>query len=54
MQSIINTLHENDNVCSSSPGKVFANQSAPMIIGVREAGEFVISVANFSVKHIKF
>ena len=54
MQSIINTLHENDNVCASSPGRVFANQSAPMIIGVREGGEFVVSIANFTVKHIKF
>ena len=54
MQSIINTLHQNSNVCSTNSGKVFANQSAPFIFGVREGGEFTISIANFSVKHIKF
>lgn len=54
MQSIINTLHHNTRVCSTSRGKVFANQSAPFIFGVREGGEFVISIANFSVKHMKF
>lgn len=54
MQSIINTLHHNTKVCSTSKGKVFANQSAPMITGTREGGELVIVVANFAIKHIKF
>ena len=52
-QSIINTLHNNTNICASSNGRVSAIQSTPIVLGVREGGESVISVSNYTVKHTK-
>jgi len=52
MQSIINELHMN-NKCVT-PGKVFAVQSTPILMGVRDGGQEVIAVANFDIKHVKF
>ncbi len=52
-QDIINTLHENTNVCASANGRVYALQSTPMPLGKIEGGKFSIFVANFDIKHIK-
>ena len=52
-QSIINTLHGNTNVCASSHGRVYAIQSTPVMFGVREGGESVVSISNYRIKHTK-
>ena len=52
-QAIINTLHENTNVCASCNGKVTADQSAPVLLEVLEGGKWIVSVSNYTVKHIK-
>ncbi len=52
MQELINTLHENTRVCASTPGKIEAIQSSPVILGWEEA-EYLITVGNFKVKYIK-
>lgn len=48
-QSIINLLHNNDKMS----GKCTAVQSSPIILGVQEGGESVITVSNFVIKHIR-
>jgi hypothetical protein len=53
MQAVINTLHNNGKVISSTTGVVFANQSAPLLLDIREGGESVIVVSNYTVKHMK-
>ena len=52
-QEMINVFDRNSKVCASIPGKVFADQSAPMLFQHLEGGEFTVSIADFSVKHIK-
>ena len=53
MQDIIQTLHENESICASAPGKVYASHSAPLVLGKIEGGKFSIFTANFNIKHIK-
>jgi len=53
-QAIINTLHENCNVCASNNGIVLANQSNPIFLPAMEGGEFSIAVSNYLVRHVKF
>lgn len=53
LQDTINKLHCNEDVCSSCNGKIFAMQSAPMLLEFAEGGEYAIGVANFQVKHTK-
>jgi len=53
LQDTINKLHENESVCASCNGKVFAMQSAPLFLQFTEAGDYAIAVANFQVKHTK-
>jgi len=50
-QSIINFLHNNTKAMDS--GKIFANQSTPILFGAREGGESIISVSNYTIKHVK-
>ena len=50
-QSIINVLSNNDRVIPK--GKIFALQSSPIPLGVREGGEDYIVVSNFNAKHVK-
>jgi len=52
-QATINVLHGNDSVCASAPGKVFAQQSSPIILGYLEGGDYCITVSNYIVKHVK-
>ena len=49
-QWIINTLHNNSTICT---GRFTAVQSTPILLGVQEGGEKVITVSNYIVKHIK-
>ena len=53
MQAIINKLNQNENVCASANGRVYALQSIPMPLGKIEGGKFSIFVTNFDIKHIK-
>jgi hypothetical protein len=53
MQSIINDLHGNEDVCASCYGRVSAIQSSPILLEIQEGGEFYIFVSNYSVKHTK-
>ncbi len=53
LQDTINILHQNDNVCASTNGRVYATQSSPMPLGKIEGGRFSIYVVNFDIKHIK-
>ena len=53
MQSIINDLHYNGKVITSKPGIVFATQSSPILFDIREAGESIISISNYTVKMIR-
>ena len=50
MQSIINYLHGNTEVCN---GRIYAIQSVPIPLEVLEGGEYFIFVANFSIKYTK-
>lgn len=52
-QALINILHGNTVTCASQPGKVYADQSTPFILEVLEGGKWVISVANYTIRHIK-
>lgn len=52
VQSVINELHMN-NSCIA-PGKIYATQSTPILLGTRGEGKEVIAIANFNVKHVKF
>lgn len=52
-QALINILHENSKVCASQPGKVTADQSTPILLEVLEGGKWIVSVSNFTIKHIK-
>jgi len=52
-QALIDLLHTNENVCASTPGKVFAIQSSPIPLGWEEGGEYIIVVGNYRVKYIK-
>ena len=49
-QAIINKLHMNE---LSGSGKMFAIQSAPILMPDTEAGEWMVSVSNFDIKHVK-
>ena len=49
-QAIINELHMNE---LSGSGKMFAVQSAPILLPDLEAGEWKISVSNYNIKHVK-
>lgn len=53
MQAIINILHYNGNICASTTGIVYANQSAPLPLGKIEGGKYSIFTANFDIKHVK-
>ena len=53
MQSVINHLHLNSD-CAIPKGKIYAVQSTPILLGVREGGQSVIAAANFNIKHVKF
>ena len=53
MQSVINHLHMNSD-CAISKGKIYAVQSTPILLGAREGGQEIITVANFNIKHVKF
>jgi len=53
MQSVIENLHMNDNVCASMNGLMMANQSLPIIFDVFEGGKYIISISNFSIIHTK-
>lgn len=53
MKAIINQLNENDNVCASAPGKVYAVQSNPLPLGKIEGGKYSIFTANFDIKHVR-
>lgn len=48
-QAVINYLHTNDKIA----GKFFADQSSPILLGAREGGKSIISVANFIIRHVK-
>jgi len=52
-QAIINALNRNDNVCASTSGIIFAEQSTPIFLFPEEGGEFPISVSNYTIKYIK-
>lgn len=49
-QAIINDLHCNE---LSGNGKMFAVQSAPILMPDMEGGEWKVSVSNFNIKHVK-
>lgn len=49
-QAFINKLHENT---LNGKGKMFAIDSSPMIFGNLEGEEWVISIVNFNLKHVK-
>ena len=49
-QALINNLHTNE---LSGGGKMFAVQSVPIFLGSDEGGEYVITVSNYEIKHIK-
>ena len=49
-QAIINSLHGNQ---LSGNGYITANNSSPTIIGILEGGEWIISVSNYLIKHVK-
>lgn len=56
MQRIINTLHMNDTALyngGNTKGLVKANQSAPILLEIRDGGESFITVSNYTIKHIK-
>lgn len=53
MQSIINDLHYNGNVISTSSGIVFATQSSPILFDIREGGESIITISNYTIKMVK-
>lgn len=53
MQAVINALNQNDNVCASAPGRVYAIQSNPISLGRLEGGKFSFYTANFMIKHVK-
>ena len=53
MQSIINTLHNNTTVCSSTNGRIESTTSIPFIAEVHEGGQYVVIVSNFHTKYIK-
>ena len=53
MQEIINILHENENVCASTNGRVYALQSNPLLVDKIEGGKYSIYVSNYMTKHIK-
>ena len=50
-QSIINVLSNNDSVIPK--GKIYAVQSSPIPLGVREGGEDYLVVSNYNAKHVK-
>jgi len=52
-QAAINTLHMNQKVCASTNGIVLADQSSPIILEVVNAGQYYITVSNYTVKYIK-
>lgn len=52
MQDIINDFHNNDNIVTK--GIVWAIQSSPILLGIREGGESAITVSNYIIKHVKF
>jgi len=52
-QALIDLLHTNESVCASTPGKVFAIQSAPIPLGWEEGGEFLLTVCNFRIRYVK-
>ena len=49
-QSLINELHINE---LSGNGKVFAKQSAPLLLGTIEGGEHTLAVSNYDIKYVK-
>ncbi len=53
MQAIINTFHMNQNICASTNGVVEAIQSSPIVLGVEEGGEYILTVSNYKVRYIK-
>jgi len=52
MQSLINTLHGKKGVITG--GRLWAKQSTPIPLEVREGGEQIVVVANFEGKHVVF
>lgn len=53
-QAIIQNFHKNGNICASKTGIVLANNSNPMFLAPLEGGEWSITVANFTVRHVRF
>jgi len=53
VQACINILNQNDNVCASANGRVYAMDSNPLPLGKIEGGKFSIFTANFDIKHIR-
>ena len=52
-KACINAFNQNDNICASASGRVYAIQSNPLSLGKIEGGKFSIFTANFNIKHIK-
>ena len=48
-QALINDLHDNE---LSGSGKVISLNSAPILIGSFQGGQYTISTTNFEVKHV--
>lgn len=49
-QELINLLHMNS---LDGRGKVYATQSAPLIIGQEDGGKWIISVSNYNIKLVR-
>jgi hypothetical protein len=52
-QAIINTLHMNHNICASTNGVVYADQSAPFLLEIVNSGQYYVSISNYTVRYIK-
>jgi hypothetical protein len=51
MQAIINDFHGNTNILNK--GKLYAKQSSPIIFEVQQGGEYIVTISNYDIKHIK-
>lgn len=51
MQSIINTFHNNTKICSK--GRVSALQSNPITFEFQEGGEYIVTISNYNIRHVK-
>ena len=51
--AIIDALHDNTSICTSTHGRISAIQSDPIPIGNQEGGEFNIIVSNYNIKYTK-